>query len=474
MSRIHFWLLLVFCSVPQEYWHDSASSWAADSPIASPPIAGEPSALFPTEHRELVERLCMDCHDRETREGKVDLQSLSFDLATIESAEVWQKVLGAVNAGDMPPNDEAQFTASEKSKFLEDLSKTLVTARRILSDSGGAIAMRRLNRREYANTMRELLNVSVDVADLPDDASTDGFDTAGGSLFFSSDQFEQYLKIARRAVADAVATGQRPETKTVKRQAEVAANKLVNSRVKALQKKLSLIEAWRASDKPPTEFGFIDEARVDFEQGQYDQGYPYFHWYQQHQQSKSGAILGVSAQGAYVDMTNMPKTPGDYILRARVGAFADATANRRFLELGIKTRDAQAGELKVIDCRQVTGSLADPQVIEFAVSVSKHSSGQFGLRERQPNSRDAARHVYRTARSKNGIGPEPALWIDWIELQGPLITQWPPQSHRNIFGDSEPDQKTDAYARSVIERFATRAFRIKRPSATFVDKLFAL
>ena len=76
----------------------------------------------------------------------------------------------------------------------------MVTARRALSDSGGKITMRRLNRREYQNTIEHLLGVKVDVGSLPADGGSGTFDTVGASQFISSDQIEQYLKIGRSAI----------------------------------------------------------------------------------------------------------------------------------------------------------------------------------------------------------------------------------------------------------------------------------
>ena len=108
-------------------------------------------------------RHCLDCHDSETREGKVDLETLSFRITTIEQAELWQKVLNALNAGEMPPEDSEQPGNTEKADFLDDLARTMVTARQALSDSGGKITMRRLNRREYRNTIEQLTGVKVDV-----------------------------------------------------------------------------------------------------------------------------------------------------------------------------------------------------------------------------------------------------------------------------------------------------------------------
>ena len=100
----------------------------------------------------------------ETKEAGVDLESLPLDLGSLPSATLWQKVLGALNAGEMPPKDATQLKAEEKTQLLDDLSRQLVVARRILGDSGGVITMRRLNRREYKNTIRELLGVEADVS----------------------------------------------------------------------------------------------------------------------------------------------------------------------------------------------------------------------------------------------------------------------------------------------------------------------
>lgn len=79
----------------------------------------------------------------------------------------------------------------------------MVTARKLLADQGGRIAMRRLNRREYANTLRDLLGVAIDVSDLPADTSPQAFDTVGANLFMTASQFQQYEAIGRDALTAA-------------------------------------------------------------------------------------------------------------------------------------------------------------------------------------------------------------------------------------------------------------------------------
>ena len=113
----------------------------------------------------------------------------------------------------MPPEDSGQPDGIEKADFLDELAQTMVSARRSLADSGGRITMRRLNRREYQNTIEQLLGLKVDVSSLPADGGSGTFDTVGASQFISSDQIEQYLKLGRSAIDEAFerqATRQQP------------------------------------------------------------------------------------------------------------------------------------------------------------------------------------------------------------------------------------------------------------------------
>ena len=161
--------------------------------------AEQKQAVLPEKNFDFLANYCLNCHDDEKQEGKINLEDLDFNIQTLQQAETWQKVLNAINSGDMPPEDKKQPKSMEKADFLESLSNTMVTARKVLSDSGGKITMRRLNRREYNNTLRELLDVEVDANTLPADGAGH-FDTEGASQFISSDQIEQYLKAGRVAL----------------------------------------------------------------------------------------------------------------------------------------------------------------------------------------------------------------------------------------------------------------------------------
>ena len=170
-----------------------------------------PLVSMPETQRTFLQQYCVPCHNAKTTNGQMRFDDLPFELKSVETAERWQKVLNVLNAGEMPPQGLKQPPAAEKVAFLETLSNTMVSARKLLGDTGGAITMRRLNRREYVNTIRDLLGVTPDAAELPSDASPGTFDTVGSSLFFSGDQFEQYLALARAALDEAIVVGQRPE-----------------------------------------------------------------------------------------------------------------------------------------------------------------------------------------------------------------------------------------------------------------------
>ena len=436
-----------------------------------------PQARMPAAHLNVFEQHCFDCHDADTEKGGVNLEDLSFEMDTLQTAELWQKVLNTVNSGEMPPKKKVQIPDTGKAAFLSDLSRQLVIARKALSDSGGKTTVRRLNRREYANTIRDLTGIKPDVSDLPDDAGSGGYDTAGASLFFSSDQFEQYLKIARRTLPALLMPGGPPKRQTVRHQAEDAANRLIQSRMRSLEKRKKQIDAYRASSgKSPREFGFVDAARVKFEEDGYNQNYPFAQRYQNTPATKTGLILFQYNGGSYLDKTVLPKSaaPGRYRLRIRAGLMPGSPLNRRYVEFGGIPEGSQAGEMDVLAARKVTAPMRNAQIIELPFELGPEGPRQFGLRERAPNNRAAGQAIYRAARIKNGIGPTPSIWVDWVEWEGPLVESWPPAPHQAVFFRGANATKDADYARAILKRFATRAFRVRPPSASYLDRLVTL
>ena len=461
MNLFRFTLLIAICSF-----------WAAFA------FATAPRAVLPQKHRTVFQKYCIECHNSQSKEGGFDLQNLDYNLGTVEVAEKWQKVLAALNSGEMPPEGEPQPSPQQKTILLDDLSAQLVVARDILYDAAGVITMRRLNQREYENTVYDLLGVRIDASDLPDDANSQGFDTSGASLFFSSDQFEQYLSLANEALDSAFIFGKKPISRSLRRESETAVNSRFEKLSKNLQETYDRAVSWRATDRQqtPAEYGFIDESDVRFHELQYKRQYATYAQYLEQPESETGVLLYKLFNGAVVDSVTIPSNwpSGEYTLRVRVAALENSHLSQRFLEHGIAGKAARTGELKVLGCSQVTGTMANPQVLDIPIAVREER--EFALRQRQPNSRAAARTAFLQAHSKTGVAPPAALWIDWIEVFGPKLDEWPPAKTSDIFfkGMWWKQSDQDAYAREIIERFATRAFRIRKPSSGFINRLHQL
>mgnify|MGYP003637502371 CR=1 FL=1 len=463
----------------------------------SPPPADEsPCAVMPEKHFSYFEKYCLDCHDTLTEKGSVNLEDLPFDLGTIESAERWQKVLNTINSGEMPPEDKKQPTAQDKTVFLESLSKQLVVARKLLSDTGGEITMRRLNRREYENTIEALLGVNIDSTGLPADANSGGFDTAGASLFFSSDQFEQYLKLARSALDQAIVTGPAQETKIERIEAETEANERVRRILRTYYRDgYSRWVQWKASKgKPATDFGFADEDQAEFKKRNWDQEGLACADYLTREETVNGALLTVHRPNPHVGLAIPDAAPaGKYLVRAKVGITGRPDPTQTFLEVGFRGEriEGQIEAVGVIDCRKVNAHMRHAEVIEFEVelpALEKPLAADAGantgkkvtperviaFRQRQFNSNEAAFAQFLASVQATGFPSEPALWIDWVEWEGPILEEWPPAGHKTLFFGGADREKDEAYARAVIQRFATRAFRGKQPDPEFVDRLVSL
>ena len=425
---------------------------------------------------------CLKCHSAGTAEAGVRLDDLAATITTVEAAERWQKVLNVVNGGEMPPEEEPRPDAAAKTEFLAELSVALAAARKTIGDEGRIATLRRLNRREYQHTLRDLLAADVDVGTLPDDKGAGSFDTLGSSLFMSSDQFEQYLAVGRKAVTDAIARWQRsatpPTRKSTRTEVEIAARQQMAGLLHGyFLEGYRRGKAWQAAGSDPAkakEFGFPDEQEAKFRIQQYEGHGPYLGAYLAMSKSDTGAWLTYCTNNYYYQQTiTIPADAplGLYLLRARVGFNDKVPAGRRFLELGIPKRAGETEDFQVLDTLQVTGSIHAPTTLEIPVTVTANGPRQFSLREKRHVSRDSDFFHNALARSRNGIGTDLALWIDWVERDGPVPDAAGDSRLLATFGTAFPQDGDGATARTIIDHFATKAFRGVKPQADYVDRL---
>ncbi|TWU57632.1 DUF1592 domain-containing protein [Rubripirellula reticaptiva] len=427
-------------------------------------------ALMPEKHLSMFKEHCFECHDGATKEANIDLENLSFDVSKdLATAGLWQKVLGSINSGEMPPEDVEPLGDSVKADFLEDLSQRMVTARQILSDSGGAITLRRLNRREYANTIESLLGVRPDVTTLPDDQATSGFDTVGSSLFFSSDQLEQYLATARATLELALTSKSPIKSKTVRIEPEVEYNPHYAAAAAAMRDIAARSNAFLSqSEKPASDFGLLDEYQARKQRTA--EWLPQLEQYLARPETKSGITLIMTIKQGGMTKVKMPvlheNADGKYVIRLRAAMYPDAGERFHYLEF---TSGYGTGR-KLLGWRKVTAPLNRPEIIEFPIEHSPGQKQQVWIHQRSHQDRGDKNLATLDMRA-NGIGTPPGIWIDWAELIGP-----DPVPSRANHSASELLEKvelvTDAkLAKQFLHRFATLAFRGEEPAPEFINRL---
>ena len=430
-------------------------------------------AVMPERFRTVFKRYCYDCHDSQTQEAAVNLEAIPFEISRdIEVAERWAKVLNAINSGEMPPQDSEPIADQDKLLFLEELSEQMVVARKILGDSGGVITLRRLNRREYANTIEALLGVRPNVSNLPDDQATAGFDTQGNSLFFSSDQLEQYLA----AGEDSLRLALRPSVQVASKRQRIEPEDDYTARYTAalaeMEDTVRRAKAFAAQEeKPASEFGFLDEYAA--KKSLAGSWIPLMKSYLSRPETKKGATLIMTIkQGGYtrVKLPRLrgPKAVGRYLIRVRAAAYPDAEKRLHYLEFVSGEGQNQTR----LGWRKVTATLDEPQIVEFPIVHRPGQDQEIQIHQRSHQDR-ADKALASSDMKSNGVGTPPGLWVDWAELIGPLPVEGKIDTRERILF-ARPEGSTDEqYATEVLKRFATEAFRGKHPDEEYLQRLVA-
>lgn len=483
------------------------SLWCALTISAS--AAQPPVARLDEKQRGFFETYCTECHGAEKQKGRLRLDEIPFVLDSVEIADRWQKILNQVNSGEMPPEDARQPAGPAKTDFLESLSQTMVAARRTIGDSGGKSIVRRLNRREYANTIRDLLGVEVDARELPADGGSGNFDTVGSSLFMSGDQVEQYLALGRRAIDDAFAQ-HAAKDKPLKLHTELehVADIQLHNNANVLTKKVEPYQKWTAAvdaaaaspenaektaeilnleevrknpsrfyrhwpeikgAPTPVEFGFKDAAEGASLKEQFDTETNNVAKYFELPHIDRGSYLFVFILRPQESLT-APKDwpPGEYILRVRMAALEDTPRSRHFIEVGHPT---QPGAFDILSTHHVTGTIAKPQTIEIPVTLTSTGSRIFALREKRLNSREHEVAIAVLYRNKHKTWYPPAIWIDWMELEKAPAQATPAEKAPELFSQKSASLSEEEHARAIIAQFTTRAFRHAAPETAFIESI---
>ena len=155
-----------------------------------------------------IEKTCLECHDKETAKGDVDLSALPFDAKDPQNRERWAHLYDVIVKGEMPPKKKA-FPAADRQKLADEIAGPLLAADAADVKANGRGPRRRLNRDEYEQNLRDLLHLpDLDIRDiLPADREGHHFNKTSATLDMSRVQLTAYLDAAETALRQAMSTG---------------------------------------------------------------------------------------------------------------------------------------------------------------------------------------------------------------------------------------------------------------------------
>ena len=181
------------------------SLWLAIGGVAL--AFNKPTAAFLEVH-------CFDCHGDGEAKGGLDLEKLGRDLSDAAVFAKWERIFDRVSAGEMPPKKVTDRPeAKELAAFRTALGPRLERAH---AAAKGTV-LRRLNRREYENTLNDLFGTALELGGmLPEDGRSHEFDNVGHALGVSMQHMQMYMKAAGVVLEEAIAkTTEAPEPEKI-------------------------------------------------------------------------------------------------------------------------------------------------------------------------------------------------------------------------------------------------------------------
>jgi hypothetical protein len=160
-------------------------------------LQGDNARAFAMDVQPLLEKYCYSCHgpDEQTEEVRVD--QATGGITVREHREMWERVFQMLKFGSMPPEDELQPSPGERARIVAWLDQALTFLDCDRKHDPGRVTIRRLNRLEYHNSIRDLFGVALDpTEDFPSDDVGEGFDNIGDVLSLPPLLFEKYMDAA--------------------------------------------------------------------------------------------------------------------------------------------------------------------------------------------------------------------------------------------------------------------------------------
>jgi hypothetical protein len=167
--------------------------------------SGPPKPTYAQAVAPVVTKYCGQCHRGDDAEAGISFAKYQDEAAMLKDRKTWERSFEMISNGNMPPADSPQPTAAEKAQLIEYLEAALFRIDCTKVSDPGRVTIRRLNRSEYNNTIRDLLGVAVRPADdFPSDDVGYGFDNIGDVLSLPTLLMEKYLDAAEKIAAEAI------------------------------------------------------------------------------------------------------------------------------------------------------------------------------------------------------------------------------------------------------------------------------
>ena len=448
----------------------------------------KPEVTIPKSIEPFFENYCFDCHDTDTAKADLDLEGLTRSIVDVADAQNWQDILDQLNSGEMPPKKKAQPGKEELAKVVGDLTESLQSAQAMLKDSGGQIALRRINRREYQSTIKALLGIRILAERLPDDASG-RFDTIGQDQTLSSMDLENYFEQGQEVVRTAMHWALKPRAKTKVVRKDFANSGKMEREIHEILEKVQEVH--------DTDKSYKDVGLTEYEWNRYNRGsekYPRHANYVDRRNLAAyyvenlkyhpiGRMLPIRNLVNSMGISFLPDARAYYRSRASAGV-VDGVKIRRSIRMTIAHKGMGAENGKPVGSFYVNGSIKEPSIHEVVwypefeddfrptSAKSARKSLWFGedQRGRPPNNQ-----LYQHYRPIEPDVPDETILVRWLEVEGPFYDQKTPfekmvDAYKDASAGLSPE-KLDASAEAFMRMFAASAFRGQEVSDEFVSKL---
>jgi mono/diheme cytochrome c family protein len=184
-----------------------------------PPSEKVHAQTAPDPHRAMVTTNCVTCHNARLKTGGLALDGLDL-AAPANDAQIWEKALRKLRGHQMPPPGLPQPKQQDADAFVAWMENTLDTHPK--GPKAGYVPIQRLNRSEYAATVKALVGVDVNAKEvLPQDIQVEGFDNIATALSVSPAFLDQYVSAARQVARLAVGN---PNPRVVSAKYSIEAN----------------------------------------------------------------------------------------------------------------------------------------------------------------------------------------------------------------------------------------------------------